>query len=135
MSDAIVIDDPLLHPILKPVRKLRHWKQRYDEKAAFVWRKPTTYGGVFFQGGSVIPPNIIESIGRKKLKRFWEAGRIELAEFDEPLVSLPTTPLHGDATEPEEGTDGEASEQTEAETPTETEAVEGDAGECRGDAG
>ena len=73
--------------VVKAVRKIRHWKQRYDAKAAFVWRKQTTWStpthkAVTFPAGSVVEEWVLESMGAAKLRRFWESHRIELREFD-----------------------------------------------------
>lgn len=70
-------------PAGRKVRSLRHWKQQYDENAAFIWRKRTTWGNKTFEPGDKVPAKVIEEMGRNKLRRFWEAAHIELAEFDE----------------------------------------------------
>lgn len=65
------------------IRVLRHWKQRFDPNAAFVFRKTTVWDGrTTFQAGDLVPEGLLPA---HRLRRFWEAGRIELAEFDEPL--------------------------------------------------
>lgn len=82
--------------VVRAVRKIRHWKQRYDKNAAFVWRKNTTWTKqtpgkrgrqVVFPAGSVVPTWVREAMGGAKLRRFWEAHRIELLEFNEPNVA------------------------------------------------
>lgn len=109
----------------KRIRALRHWKQRFDPKARFVWRKDTDWGEQHFGAGTVIPDEIIEEMGRAKLRRFWESHFIELAEFDEPDVMTgivpPSTevevPIEPSATVeiPVEGADGASS--TDRELP------------------
>lgn len=66
------------------VRKLRHWKQRFDKNAKFIWRKAVKWQGKSVELGSEIPEDLKNN--RTKLKRFWEAQVIELAEFEEPNV-------------------------------------------------
>lgn len=66
------------------VRTLRHWKQRFNKNAEFVWRKSVKYNGQQMVLGSAIPKQLADS--PTKLRRFWESGVIELAEFDEPNV-------------------------------------------------
>jgi hypothetical protein len=73
--------------VVKAIRKIRHWKQRWDPRARFVWRKQTTWSSpghkaVTFPPGSVLEDWVIESMGAAKLRRFWESHRIELLEFD-----------------------------------------------------
>lgn len=69
----------------QPIRKLRHWKQIWNKNAAFIWRRPTTYGGKEYQPGDAIPKELQDS--PTKLRRFWESKRIELAEFEAPNVA------------------------------------------------
>lgn len=70
---------------MRQVRKLRHWKQRFNENACFIWRRPTVFMGVPYNPGDKIPEELEQN--KTKLRRFWESGRIELAEFDEPNVA------------------------------------------------
>ena len=103
-------------PVVKVIRKLRHWKQRFNRKAAFVWRKETAWPRheangkttrVVFPAGSVIPPWVIATMGAK-LRRFWESERIELLEFESPDVAtgqavaraVPETPPPSAPTKP-----------------------------------
>lgn len=88
------------------VRKLRHWKQRYDEKAKFVWRRSITWNGVQVTVGDPIPDDLAAS--RTKLRRFWESSTIELAEFEAKDVLNPETKeggkrLRADGTEKGDG--------------------------------
>lgn len=70
----------------KRVRRIRHWKQRYDPNATFVWRKPVNWGGERMRVGDELTPDMIEAMGRAKLRRMWESQTIELAEFELQLV-------------------------------------------------
>ncbi len=66
------------------VRRLRHWKQRFNRNAEFIWRRPTTFAGERCEAGTPIPEALAKS--PTKLRRFWESHRIELAEFEAPNV-------------------------------------------------
>lgn len=68
----------------KKVRTLRHWKQRFDKNAEFIWRRPITWQGKLVTAGDPIPKDLQEN--KTKLRRFWEARVIELAQFEEPDV-------------------------------------------------
>lgn len=69
----------------KQIRKLRHWKQRFDRNAEFVFRRRKIWGAKTYEPGDPIPPELNDN--PTKLRRFWESGTIELAEFDEPDVA------------------------------------------------
>lgn len=68
----------------KKVRKLRHWKQRFDRNAEFIWRRRLTYAGRAYGPGDPIPADLSEK--KTKLRRLWESGTIELAQFEDPDV-------------------------------------------------
>ncbi len=68
-----------------PIRKLRHWKQRYDANAAFILRRRMKWGAKTYEPGEHIPKEL--AANKAKLRRFWEAGWIELAEFHAPDVA------------------------------------------------
>jgi RTX calcium-binding nonapeptide repeat (4 copies) len=70
--------------MLKRIRKLRHWKQRYDPTAKFVWRRSVTWDGEPMVIGAEIPASLAEN--RTRLRRFWASNIIELLAFDEPDV-------------------------------------------------
>jgi hypothetical protein len=72
------------------MRKLRHWKQQFNENAVFVWRKNTIWIGNPVKAGDVIPEELFRNKG--KLKRFWDAKYIELAEFSDPDVLTGASP-------------------------------------------
>lgn len=67
---------------MRVVRKLRHWKQRWNKNAEFVWRRRMKYAGEIVEPGDPIPQHLKDNPA--KLRRFWESHAIELAEFDEP---------------------------------------------------
>lgn len=69
---------------MRKVRTLRHWKQRFDENAEFVFRKAVTYATVEFKAGDPIPEDLKNKT--TKLRRFWESNVVELAQFEEPNV-------------------------------------------------
>ena len=89
--------------IRKKIRKLRHWKQQYRKNSEFIFRRRTVYGGVIYEAGDKIPD--ILSKKKSKVRRFWEAKRIELAEFDDPSSNI--------------GIDGQDKGSTDQETPPE----------------
>ncbi len=68
----------------KQIRLLRHWKQRFDKNAAFIFRRPLQYGPKRYQPGDPIPTELEDN--PTKLRRFWESKVIELAEFEDPDV-------------------------------------------------
>jgi hypothetical protein len=72
-------------PPRKIIRKLRHWKQHFDINAAFICRKVMVWEDETYQPGDIIPEGLLADKG--KLRRFWEAQWIELAEFEEPDVA------------------------------------------------
>lgn len=70
---------------IRNFKKLRHWKQRFHKDAGFIWRRPRTYGSKDYKPGDPIPKELEEN--PTKLRRFWEAGVIELADFSAPNVA------------------------------------------------
>ena len=68
----------------KPIRKLRHWKQRYNPNAPFIWRRRVLWGGKLTTPGDLIPDDL--AANKAKFRRFWESQWIELAEFEAPNV-------------------------------------------------
>lgn len=68
----------------RKIRTLRHWKQRFDPNASFIWRKQQVFAGVTFKAGDSIPDDLAKN--KTKLRRFWESKVIELAEFDRGLA-------------------------------------------------
>ena len=67
------------------VRTLRHWKQRYNKNAKFIFRRPIVFGGVDYKAGDPIPKELENNPA--KVRRFWESQAIELAEFEAPNVA------------------------------------------------
>ena len=68
----------------RKVRTLRHWKQRFDKNAEFVWRRPLVYAGRAYRPGDSIPSDLGKN--KTKLRRFWESKTIELAQFEDRNV-------------------------------------------------
>lgn len=64
--------------------KLRHWKQRFNKDAKFVWTRSILYAGATTVAGEIVPDEL--SKNAIKLRRFWESGVIELKEFKAPDV-------------------------------------------------
>lgn len=61
---------------MRVVRRLRHWRQRFDPNAKFVFCKGTSYGGKWYEAGTEVPKALHTDHGR--LKRFWETGFVQL---------------------------------------------------------
>ncbi len=68
---------------------VRHWKQRYDPDAKFVFLKRLKLGlnvkKPWVLPGDPVPTGDVR-LGRGRLKRWWEAGIIGLADFVDPDV-------------------------------------------------
>ena len=60
------------------IRKVRHWKQRFDPAAAFVCRRRIVWGAEIYERGDLIPDQLAGN--KVKLRRFWDSGFIELWE-------------------------------------------------------
>lgn len=58
---------------------MRHWKQRFNPKADFVWNRPIVIEGRQFLKGDPIPKEILAKINQHRLRRWWEARAIALA--------------------------------------------------------
>jgi len=69
-------------PTGRKVRNLRHWKQQFNADAAFIARKRLNLSCGVIEPGEILPQEAIDDMGRTKLKRFWAAKRIELAQFE-----------------------------------------------------
>ena len=64
------------------VSKLRHWKQRFDPDAQFIFRRDIVWGTDSYKVGDAIPQALADN--KYKLRNFWESETIELAQFDPP---------------------------------------------------
>ena len=69
----------------KQIRKLRHWKQRFNRNAEFIFRRRVNWGTKIYEPGDLIPKELQDN--PTKLRRFWESHTVELAEFDVPNVA------------------------------------------------
>lgn len=78
---------------MRKVRKLRHWKQRFNPNARFMWRRFTLFDGIGYDAGTEVPEGLL---GRTKARRFWESNRIELWEFEDPNVATGLVDRKGD---------------------------------------
>ena len=77
----------------------RHWKQVYDFDAELVFTKRMVlrkYGIEIAQPGDVVPQALKDSLGRHKLRIWWEGGfiaiqekKVEKVEAPEPTPSAP----------------------------------------------
>lgn len=67
--------------------KMRHWKQRFDPTAKMVFRKRRKFAlgkDGYMSPGDPVTDEIVAALGRQRLKMWWEAGYIELAEYEAP---------------------------------------------------
>ena len=93
--------------------KLRHWKQRLDPTRRLVFRKPTVYGGVFYEVGDDLPDILINNRG--KLENLWESEIIEIKDFsadgkakgDDAAPEPQPQPEPEPEPQPEQSADGE----------------------------
>ena len=72
------------------IRKIRHWKQRFDPNAALICRRLMVWDGVSYEPGDVIPEGL--AANKAKLRRFWESQWIELAPPPEEPADPPEPP-------------------------------------------
>lgn len=92
----------------RPVRKLRHWRQRFRPEARFRWRRRIRFEGDWTEVGAELSEAQYERVRRTpKLQRLWESNTIELVEFTDRVRA---TPGGAQAEEPQ---------------PSESDAVEG----------
>tara|TARA_R110000796_G_scaffold41179_2_gene101983 strand:+ start:28452 stop:28799 length:348 start_codon:yes stop_codon:yes gene_type:complete len=64
---------------------LRHWKQRFEADADLIFSKRMKLGccGVdVVNPGDIVTEDMKAALGRNRLRLWWEAKRIELANFD-----------------------------------------------------
>lgn len=66
------------------VRKFRHWKQRFNPDAKFIFRRGVLFGPKRYDRGDLCPEELLRN--KLKLRNFWEARVIELAEFEVPDI-------------------------------------------------
>ncbi len=79
MSKIIKIVTPM-----RTASRLRHWKQKFNPKAKFIWAKHILYNGQMTIIGAEIPQILIDN--PNKVRRFWESKHIQLADFTAPNV-------------------------------------------------
>ncbi len=82
-----------------PTRKLRHWKQRFNKDAKFIWARQVTWKGEQTVPGEQIPADLAAMT--TKLRRFWEAKLIHLAEFEAPNIATGQVEVKEHEPEPE----------------------------------
>ena len=71
--------------------RLRHWKQRFEPGARFVWRRSINWKG---DEMTVVGDRVPDDIGHGKLRRLWDARKIELRRDDAAAEALSHT-RHG----------------------------------------
>lgn len=65
--------------------RIRHWKQRFEADADLIFSKRMKLGccGVdVVNPGDPVTEEMKAALGRNRLKLWWEAKRVELADFD-----------------------------------------------------
>lgn len=65
---------------VRPVARLRHWRQRFQKGAKYIWRRRIIWEGKETVVGAECPESLTSN--PKKLRLFWEAKTIELRDFD-----------------------------------------------------
>lgn len=76
------------------VRTLRHYRQRYLPGAKFVFRRPRVWMGKQYDIGDEVPASLSENKGKCRI--FWDAGYIEIAQFEE-ILDAAKDPARGSA--------------------------------------
>ena len=71
------------------LRRRRHWKERFDAAAPFLFTRGTSLSGKRYGIGEAVPPEL----SVRSLKKFWIAGRIVRADFVPPNVTTGLPPV------------------------------------------
>lgn len=74
------MSEKVKNEVVRPVSRMRHWRQRYEKGAEYIWRRSVTWQGEQTVVGSKCPDSL--TANPKKLRLFWEAKTIELMNFD-----------------------------------------------------
>jgi len=61
--------------------KSRHWKQQWHADAHFDFRRKLRIGEGYVYPGDPVTPGIRAMLGRHRLRRWWDAGAIEIHGF------------------------------------------------------
>lgn len=59
---------------------IRHWKQHYNSNADLILLKNLTFAGVEMKAGDTLSPEMRKTLGPYKLKLWWEAKMIAIAD-------------------------------------------------------
>ena len=43
------------------LRKLRHWRQRFDPDATFIFRRSLRFNGIDYQPGDLVPQDLLDN--------------------------------------------------------------------------
>jgi len=77
----------------------RHWQQVWDPNPPFVFRQSLLIEGKRVAFGDPVTPELRKSLGMNRLRRWWDAKVIEIADFDpatrttsEPVAKEPLGP-------------------------------------------
>ena len=79
-----------------PRRRARHWKQRFDPGARFIFRQRGNWYGTTYEIGDPIPEQLQNDY--RRLRRAWDQRRIELEVFEPISVpdGRPMSEVYGD---------------------------------------
>lgn len=72
--------------------RIRHWKQHFDATAKLQFRRTTKVnraGIETAQPGDAVTKELADFLGRLRLRRWWEAGIIELVEAEPETIKEP----------------------------------------------
>lgn len=61
-------------------KRIRHWKQHYSAEKTLVLMKNMTFNGVSMKAGDVLSDEMRAALGPYKLKLWWEAQMICIAD-------------------------------------------------------
>lgn len=73
------------------VRRVRHWRQRFNPDSEFVWARPVVFQGKKRKVGSKVTKSQID---RNKLRRLWFSRFIEEAKWQAPVAHDPFKAEH-----------------------------------------
>lgn len=96
----------------------RHWRQRFEPNARFIWRRRINWNGEWTTPGEPIPDDLANN--PKKLRVLWDTHRIEIAQWDEEVEAEPVGESAADdapITEPEADDDPPSDEPEADDTP------------------
>lgn len=64
-------------------RSIRHWKDHYKPGAPLVFLKRKLINGVVYEPGCLVPQELINKLGRHRVKVWWESRIFRTATAEE----------------------------------------------------